>query len=126
MQESLVVIAFDEMSIKTFLKYDEQTDSIIGYEDLGCDIKSNKIVSYATVFMVRNMLGTWKQPVGYFLTSGPMKSEVIANKLRQYITKVMDCGLNPKIIISDQGPNNRGCYRLLNVTDEQYFTIGNE
>ena len=84
LQESLVV----EMLIKTFLQYDEQTDSIIGYEDLGCDIKSNKIASYATVFMVRNMLGTWKQPIGYFLTSGLIKSEVIANKLRQCITKV--------------------------------------
>ena len=126
LQESLVVIAFDEMSIKTFLQYDEQTDSVIVYEDLGCSLKSNKIASYATVFMVRSMLGSWKQPVGYFLTSGPMKSEVIVNKLRECITKVKECGLNPQIIICDQGPNNRGCNRLLNVTDGQYFIIGND
>ena len=59
LQESLVVIAFDEMTIKTFLQYDEHTDSILGYEDLGCGEKSNNIASYATVFMVRNMLGSW-------------------------------------------------------------------
>ena len=74
-QESLVAIAFDEMSIKTSLRYDERLDSIVGYEDLVDGKRSDKIASYATVFMIRGILGTWKQPIGYFLTSGPMTAD---------------------------------------------------
>ena len=70
--------------------------------------------------MVRSIQGSWKQPVGYFLTSGPMISIVIAEKLKLAIKHVNDCGLVSKIVTCDQGSSNRGCYNILNVT-EQYF-----
>ena len=119
--DRLVAIAFDEMSIQKSLNYNERLDCVLGYEDLGNDERSEKIASYATVFMVRSIQGSWKQPIGYFLTSGPMISLVIAEKLKLAIKHVKECGLVPKIVTCDQGPSNRGCYNILNVTEEQYF-----
>ena len=93
----------------------------VGYQDLGDDNNDRNIANHATVYMIRSIFGTWKQPVGYFLTAGPMKSNVILIKLKEYIQHMKDCGLIPTIVICDQGPSNRGCKALLNLTDEQYF-----
>ena len=60
------MIAFDEMAIKTKLEYNENLDCILGYEDLGGSDRSNDIGSYITVFMVRSLSGSWKQPEYYF------------------------------------------------------------
>ena len=121
LQESLITIVFDEMSIKSSLNYDERLDKVVGYQDLGDNNNHRNIANHATVFMIRSIFGTWKQPVGYFLTAGPMKSDVILIKLKECIQHMKECGLIPKIVICDQGPSNRGCKALLNLTDEQYF-----
>ena len=63
--------------------------------------------------MFRSIQGSWKQPIGYFLTSGLMISLVIAEKLKLAIQHVKDYGVIPKIITCDQGPNNRGYYNIL-------------
>ena len=110
------------MSIKTSLMYDERLDSIVGYEDLGDGKRSDKIASYATVFMIRGILGTWKQPIGYFLTSGPMTADITRTKLVECINHVKQFGLTPKVFICDQGPSNRGCCTSLNINEEGYFT----
>ena len=64
--DRLVAIVFNEMSIKKSLNYNERLDCVLGYEDLGNEERSEKIASYATVFMVRSIQGSWKQPIGYF------------------------------------------------------------
>ena len=124
-QESLVTIAFDEMSIKTNLTYNERIDNVIGYEDLGNGERTPNIANYASVFMIRSIQGSWKQSIGYFLTSGPMTADIIVEKLLECISHVRDCGLIPKVIICDQGPSNRGFYKLLKVNDDQYFINDN-
>ena len=67
--QSLVILAFDEMSIKSNLTYNSRVDKVIWYEDFG-DIRTNNISTYVTVFMIKSLLGNWKQPVGYFLLLG--------------------------------------------------------
>ena len=87
-KELLVAVAFDEMSIKTSLIFDQRLDSVVGYEDIGDGVRSDKVASYATVFMVRGIFGTWKQPVGYFLTSGTMSAEISKQKLEQCLSQL--------------------------------------
>ena len=41
--DRLVAIAFDEMSIKKSLNYNERMDCVLGYEDLGNDQKNSKL-----------------------------------------------------------------------------------
>ena len=63
-KESLVAIAFDEMSIKTHLQYDEGIDSVIGYEDYGNNQRSEKLANYATVFGTQHF---WIMETVYWL-----------------------------------------------------------
>ena len=114
--DKLVVIAFDEMSLKTSLEYDCKTDNVKGFEDLGDGERTNVVASYVTVFMIKSIFGSWKQPVGYFVTSGVMTADVISSKLYKCIDICFDCGLIPKVIICDQGPSNRGCFKKLNIS----------
>ena len=125
-EQLLVVIAFDEMAIKTKLEYNENLDCILGYEDLGGSDRSNDIGSYITVFMVRSLSGSWKQPVGFFISSGPMASKNIHDKLLECIDHMHECNLITKIVICDQGPSNRGCSTLLNINEKQYFKHKND
>ena len=76
MTESLVVVTFDEMSIKMNLEYNSRLDKVIGYEDMRED-RSDLIAKYVTIFMVESLLGKWKQPIGYFYSSGPMKTDMV-------------------------------------------------
>ena len=86
------------MSIKTNLEYEERLDAVVGFDDLGDNQRSNKIANYATVFMIRSLFGSWKQPVGYFLTSGPMTADTSKRKLLQCIDEVKASGLIPKLL----------------------------
>ena len=118
--KQLVVLAFDEMSLRIDLTYNARLDKVIGFQDLG-ENKENTVATYATVFMIKSLLGSWKQPVGYFFTSGPMNSDTIHDKLLTCITKLKECNLCVKVILCDQGPSNRGCKNLLNLNNNNSF-----
>ena len=72
-----VALVFDEMSIKQSLVYHEGTDSVEGFEDFGNLGQTRYIANHATTFMVRGLASKWKQPVGYFLSSGPIKAQIL-------------------------------------------------
>ena len=122
MKDRLVSIVFDEMSIKTFLEYNERVDYVLGYEDLG-DCRNDSIANYVMVFMIRSITSNWKQPIGYFLTSGPMSCETICCKLREATKLLKEAGLMPTLVICDQGPGNRGCKSYLGVLPDQSLII---
>ena len=82
-----MILAFDEMSIKSNLTYNSRVDKVIGYEDFG-DIRTNNISTYVTVFMIKSLLVNWKQPVGFFYTSRLMTAEVIKSKVIICIEKL--------------------------------------
>ena len=115
-----MILAFDERSIKSNLTYNSRVDKVIGYEDFG-DIRTNNISTYVTVFMIKSLLGNWKQPVGYFFTSGPMTAEVIKSKVIICVEKLKKCNILTKVIICDQGPGNRGFFKMLKTTPENFF-----
>ena len=61
----------DEMAIKESVSYNAERDSVEGFEDFGSLGHTKYIANHEMVFMVRGLLTTWKQPVVYFLSSGP-------------------------------------------------------
>ena len=69
-----VALVFDEMSIKQGLVYNEGSDIVEGFEDFGDIGQTRYIANHAIAFMVRGLASKWKQPVGYFLSSGPIKA----------------------------------------------------
>ena len=83
----------------------------------------NKYIdNYETVFTIRSLSGSWKQPVGYFFTSGVMNADIIECKLKECIDSIIDCCFIPKLVVSDQGPSNRGYNKNVVIKiDKPYF-----
>ena len=64
----------------------------------------------------RNWVDNWKQTVGYFVTKGSMNPVIIQEALLDCIDFVRSAGLIPKVVICDQGSNNRSMISNLGVT----------
>ncbi len=121
--DKVVVMAFDEMSLSENLSYDQTRDELEGFEDIET-AKSQLLANHASVVMIRSISKTWKQPVGYFLTHSTMPAQVIKEKIIEGIRKVHSSGLEVKVIVLDQGSNNRAAYHVLGVTtDKPYFDV---
>ena len=119
-----VALVFDEMSIKQGLVYNEGTDSVEGFEDFGDAGQIRHIANHAIAFMVRELTTKWKQPVGYFLSSGPIKATILRSLTKQCIDKIDKTGLNVVALVCDQGSNNRSfIQQLKKVTIEKPFIM---
>ena len=102
-----VVSVFDEMSIKEGLLYNVGRDITEGFEDFGHIGQTRYIANHAIVFMIRGHASKWKQPIGYFLSSGPIRAKTLQSLTRSCISKVTETGLNVVALVCDQGSNNR-------------------
>ena len=87
-----VALVFDEMTIKHGLVYNAGTDTIEGFEDFGDIGQTRYVANHAIAFMVRGLASKWKQPIGYFLSSGPIKSTVLQSLIRSYLSKLDETG----------------------------------
>ena len=101
------VLIFDEMATKSSLSYNTYTDSIEGLEDFGCAGQSKFMANHALAFMVRGLCQKWKQCIGYFLTSGPINASSLQDLTLQAIYKLSKIGLHVRVLVCDQGSNNR-------------------
>ena len=116
--EKHVVFCFDEVSLKENLTYNISKDEIEGYDD-NC-----KSANHAGVFMIRSLTSKWKQPIGYFLSNGTMKSEVLKEKVLDGLKRVIDIGFTPVALVMDQGTNNLSACKQLGVTKSKpYFSV---
>ena len=102
-----VVLVFDEMSIKEGLLYNVGRDIIEGFEDFGHIGQTRYIANHAIDFMIRGLASKWKQPIVYFLSSGPIRAKTLQSLTRSCIRKVTETGLNVVALVCDQGSNNR-------------------
>ena len=82
----LVALAIDEVSIKEGLTYNSGRDIVEGY----CEgvSRTNELANHAIVFMIRGIVDKWKQAIGYFLSSGPMKGCDMKTLLLKAIEKL--------------------------------------
>ena len=123
-KDKCVALVFDEMSLKTSLVYNHGLDKIEGFEDLGELGSSHFVADHSLVFMVRGLLHKWKQPLAYFLTAGTVKPDQLQKLTRTCITKLKEIGLDVKVLICDQGTNNRSfLQKLEGATVEKPYII---
>ena len=117
----LVALAVDEMSIKEGVAYDGATDTVEGFSG-GCDVLAN----HAVAFVAKGITHRWKQPFGYFLSSGPLAGDKLQEYLFEGIKQLHAIGLILLIVITDQGSNNINLFiTRLNVNvDRPYFMYG--
>ena len=74
-----------------------------GFEDFGSQGKTNLVANHVRVFMLRGLLKGWKQPIGYFLSTGPIDSDRLRSLLMQGLDEVLKKGMKVKVVIADQG-----------------------
>ena len=85
----ICALLFDEMAIKEQVQYNIERDEVEGFEDFGSQENTNLVANHAAVFMLRGLLTGWKQPIGYFLSSGPIGSDRLHSLLMQGLDKVI-------------------------------------
>ena len=122
-QDRQCAVVFDEMSLKCGLTYNVHTDSIEGFENLGNLGTSKYIANHSLAFMVRGLASKWKQPIGYFLTSGTVSPNALKSLLLSAVHRLTSVGLNVISVICDQGANNRSMIKSLDVTPEKPFFL---
>lgn len=121
----LVTLVMDEMSIKEGVSYDSGRDLLEGFSETPA--RDEELANHAIAFMVRGITEKWKQPIGYFLSSGPMSGKAMKELVLQCISKVHSIGLTVMVVISDQGSNNRNLFeKQLGVTTENPYFMHND
>ena len=64
-----------------------------------CHGQTGQIANYALVFMVRGIIEKWKLPIGYFLSSGPIKGVTMKDLWIDCITKLHAIALTVTLVI---------------------------
>ena len=123
-QDRLCALVLDEMSIKEFAQYDRTHDTIEGFVDLGESGRGRYLANHALVFMLRGLHAKWKQPIAYFLSSGPVDHKTLKVLVDNCLEKVENTGLVIKILICDQGSNNRSLFKNISKSKTS-FTFNN-
>ena len=120
-----VSLVFHYMSIKQAF---EKCNTIEGFEDFAFIGQTKYIANHVIAFVVRGLASKWKQPLGYFLSSGPIKSTILKSLTKECIGKLEKMGLNVVAILCDQGSNNRSfLYQRENVTlKKPYIKYGDK
>ena len=118
----LCSLSFDEMSIKTGLRYDCVNDCFVGLEDYGDGCRGKGLANQALVVMIRGLTSNWKQALGYCFAAGGTKSVMLQHIVTESIELVKEAGGHVKVIVCDQGSNNRALFSQLGITVEHpYF-----
>ena len=113
-----VSIVFDDMGTKQALLYNEKWDTIERFED-------SLVKQIASV--VRGLASKWKQPLGYFLCPGPIKSTILESLAKECIGKLEKTGLTVVAIFCDQGSNNSFLHQIENLTlKKPYIRYGDK
>jgi len=108
-QYTLCSIMIDGMSMRSHLEYDPSSGRMVGFTDLGltsvgdvvqdnCD--SADLATEALVILVVGLMGYWKAPVAYFLTS-KLSSVTQGELMKQVILAVEGIGLSVAAMVMD-------------------------
>lgn len=122
-RDKFCVVSFDEMSLRVGLSYNLSEDSVEGFEDFGSLGKTSRLANHALVFMVRGLIGKWKQPLGYFLLRDTTTADKLQPLLEECLQKVKAIGLQPKVVVCDQDSSNVQLYSNLGVTEDDPFFV---
>uniref|UniRef100_A0A8D0H3H5 THAP domain containing 9 n=1 Tax=Sphenodon punctatus TaxID=8508 RepID=A0A8D0H3H5_SPHPU len=103
--------------LKQQLEWDPMTRRLVGFVDLGAgalDVDEAPLASEALVVMAVGILGHWRAPLGYFFLSGTM-GHVLAQLLRQAISKLNNIGIMVLSVTSAATPHNMAMAKALGV-----------
>lgn len=124
-EERECVLMFDEITLKKGLCHNAVDDVIEGYEDFGNLGRTSKLGSHALLFFIRGLLHNWKLPFSYYVSCGPTKGNIITELVKEVVGKLQSIGLIVRVIVCDQGANNRKALANLEASKEDPFILLN-
>ena len=98
-KSTLCFVVVEAMTLKERVTYNKERDEVEGVENLERRQRTKFVASYATVFILQGFEDHRKQPVGYFLSSGPIDSERLQSLLLECIDKTEAADLNVKVVV---------------------------
>jgi hypothetical protein len=126
-EEKICILMLDEMAIKPQLLYNCHSDIVSGYVDRGKHGRLHIVARQALVFLVRNIGGSWKQPVAYYFSEAATNSVVLATLIKEVVGALKGVGLIIAATVCDMGQNNLAALRHLGDTyREPYFDVDGE
>lgn len=99
-------LSFDEMFLAKGFQYDESTDKVFGYVDMGSLGRYNEFGTRALVFMLQGLHKSWKQPVAFYYTNGGMCAKMLAHLIKEIIIEIQATGLKVVSTVCDQSSVN--------------------
>lgn len=120
LEERVIAVAIDEMSLKEYASYNSQSDILEGFADYGIDfpdfLKSKKVDALANqglVVMIRGLRRNFKQIIGYFVSVNSINGKILKDIVLHSLKKL--------VLVCDQGPNNLQMHRLLNISEDRPY-----
>lgn len=123
--QKVCTLCMDEMSIKSNLFYSIKEDMIHGFYDDSYN-RTDSVATHALVFMLRGLVGNWKQPLCYYYVGASCNPAIVHKILEDIIPKILNTGFNLCSVASDMGANFTSTFltRLLVTPERPYFLIG--
>lgn len=95
-----------------------------GFEDFGELGRAEKLATQGVVFYLRGLYYSWKIPFCYFTSASSVKAETLVELIKMVLSKIIKIGLCPKVLVADQGSNNRLAFKKLGATEKApYFIV---
>jgi hypothetical protein len=113
--EKVCTISFDGMAIRPSLRFDSNTDQIIGFEDCGpcAGGRTSTVANELVVVWIRGVCSKWKQPVGFYLLHHAPGAQRFKQILTESVAAVARMGLKACAIVCDQEATQWKCIRNL-------------
>jgi len=132
-----VVVAFDEMQIKSKLVYQRGTGKLVGFTELGdvndefqrfqssfADGKdiTRDCATHTLVYMVRGIFSSLIYPFGFFATTGVTSSQLYACTM-EAIRVLSALDFQVRALVSDGASTNRRLYSTIANTESDFWTL---
>ena len=112
-KERVCALLLQEIELEPHINYLERDDFVIGFEDFGWDEGYEKVADSASVFMLRSVYGTWKQPVAFVFLDWPPDNCVVARLLTDVTRETKAAGLNLMAYVCNHADHHVGAIDLL-------------
>jgi hypothetical protein len=107
------ILTWDEMSIKEYLQFCKECDTIQGIVDFGGMDRKLETANEVLVFLVRGINTTFSYPLSFYFSRDATKPEKLYDLGMEHINSLLDCGLNVRATVCDMAGCNRGLHKRL-------------
>ncbi|GJQ71064.1 hypothetical protein Trydic_g973 [Trypoxylus dichotomus] len=111
-------LCIDEIKLTPGLFYGTSSDVVVGFKDLGNDMRKFKPALKALTIMAKGFYVDWQQPVAYYFLDSPTSGDILKDFIVDTIAQLSKIDLRVVAVIPTMRPNTRRIAKVLNITPE--------